>query len=260
MSRRMLLIAAATAAAAVAVPAAAQGATIERDPTSHELLLRANPGETNLVSIDGSRQLVISDIGAPLKVKGVRNCMPIAPDAVRCSSVRRIALDLGDGPDVASIATSRDVWISGGAGNDRYVARGTDGPSRVDFSGGFGTDVANYFFATEAVHVSVDGSLGSGRPGDLDRISRTVETVFGSAFDDVLEGDARDQTLQGLDGDDQIIGGTGQDVLSGGPGNDRIDAVDGELDAIDCGGQLVDSLLADAGGEASVVGCANVAG
>ena len=256
MPRRTLLMAAITAAVAIAAPAAAEAATIERDPNMHELLFRGSPDETNLVQVDGSHQLVISDLNAPIRLKGVPNCKRIDPRSVRCFLVRRLALDLNDGTDVATIATPRDVWISGGAGNDRYNALATEGRSRVDFSGGFGIDVANYFYATEGVHVAVDGSLGSGRPGDLDRIGRTVEHVYGSQFDDILEGASRDQDLRGGEGDDEIVGGQGEDTLVGGPGADRIDALDGESDAIDCGGQLLDSLLADPAGELSVVGCA----
>jgi Ca2+-binding RTX toxin-like protein len=170
---------------------------------------------------------------------------------------KRVALVLDDGNDVAVIATKREVWLNGDAGNDRYVAIGTDRPSQVDFSGGFGVDVANYFFATEGVHVGVDGAPFDGRPGDNDRIDRDVEAVFGSQHADVLTGTQREQRLVGFDGDDEISGGAAQDVLEGGDGQDRIDARDGELDTIDCGGELFDSVTADAA-ETSILGCAEV--
>ena len=93
-----------------------------------------------------------------------------------------------------------------------------------------------------------------GRPGDSDRIDRTVETVFGSQHADGLTGTRRDQQLFGFEGDDQIAGGAGRDVLDGGRGNDRIDARDGELDTIDCGGELQDQVMADPV-EASILGC-----
>jgi len=255
---RRIILAAALAVAALAVPAAAQGATLERfGGMPRTVLLTGAPAETNLVSVEGSRSVVISDLNAPIEVRRAPFCMPIDPRSVRCAGIKRIALDLNDGPDVASIATSREVWISGGAGDDRYVARGTDRPSRVDFSGGFGTDVANYGFASQGVRVGVDGFAGDGRPGDDDRIGRTVERVFGSPYADVLSGSHRAQQLYGFDGDDEISGGPGADLLSGGRGNDRIDARDGELDEIDCGGQLMDAVTADAS-EASILGCADV--
>ena len=58
-----------------------------------------------------------------------------------------------------------------------------------------------------------------------------------------------------MDGDDVVSGGPGQDALNGGSGIDRIDARDGELDAIDCGGQTLDQVMADPV-EASILGCA----
>jgi Ca2+-binding RTX toxin-like protein len=137
----------------------------------------------------------------------------------------------------------------------RPLQRGTGKPSQVDFDGGFGFDTANYFYATEGVVVGVDGAPFDGRPGDNDRIDREVERVVGSQFADVLTGTQRNQELVGSEGDDQIAGGPGQDLLNGGDGNDRIDAVDGELDTIDCGGQLQDQVMADPV-ENSILGCA----
>ena len=183
--------------------------------------------------------------------------MRLDSNSARCRLTKRVALDLGDANDVAAIATSREVWLNGGAGDDRYIALGTDAPSRVDFSGGFGVDVANYGFATEAVRVGVDDMPFDGRPGDNDRINRTVETVLGSPFEDVLIGTQRAQRLVGSDGDDVITGGPAQDVLEGGPGQDSIDARDGELDEIDCGGEMLDRVTADAS-ETSILGCAEV--
>ena len=247
------LLVAVVAAAAVAVPSAAHGATLERyDGIPHTVLLTGAPNETNLVTVDGT---VIGDINMPLRLDRRSGCKRLDSHAVRCPGIKRIWLDLNDGPDVASIATSREVWLSGGAGDDRYNALATDAPSRVDFSGGFGTDVASYTFATVGVRVGVDGMPFDGRPGDNDRIDRTVETVFGSAHADVLIGTQRDQRLSGSDGDDVIAGGPGQDVLDGGPGGDRLDARDGELDSLDCGGQTLDQVLADPV-ETSILGCA----
>ena len=256
---RFPLLAAVAVAAAVAVPSVAQGATVHQDGrTPHKLLVQAAPGETNLVSVNGSRAVVIRDDGTPLTLSGVPTCMPLDAHTVSCSAVRRVELDLGDGPDVAVIDTPREVEVEGGAGNDRYVATATDAPSRVDFDGGIGMDVANYGFATAGVHVSVDLSAGDGRPGDDDRIRRNVESVLGSQFADVLDGGPRAEHLAGLDGDDRITGGAGADVLSGGRGNDSVDARDGEADAVDCGGQTFDWAAVDVDAEASITGCAEV--
>jgi hypothetical protein len=256
---RIHLTAAVAIAAAVAVPSGAQGATHHPPrPTPHPGRRPAQYRETNLVSVEGSRSVVIHDTNAPITVDDVPTCMPLDARTVSCAAVRRIELDLGDGPDVAVIATPLPVAIDGGRGNDRYVAHATDAPSRVDFAGGIGLDTANYFFATAGVHVSVDLEAGDGRSGDDDRIRRDVESVLGSEFADVLTGSPRTEQLAGLDGDDQIIGGSGAELLTGGRGNDRIDARDGAPDTIDCGGQELDWAAVDTDAETSITGCAQV--
>jgi RTX calcium-binding nonapeptide repeat (4 copies) len=256
---RILVFAAVCIAAAIAMPSAAQGATVYQEgrPASG-LLVQADPGETNLVSVKGSMFLEIRDDGTPLKLARAGICKRLDAHAVRCRPLHRFDLDLEDGPDVAVIDTPHPVSIEGGNGPDRYVAAASDTPSRVDFEGGIGQDVANYFFATAGVGVSLDLAAGDGRPGDDDRIRRDVESVIGSEFADVITGSHHAERLAGGDGDDQITGGAGEDVLSGGPGNDRIDARDAGPDTVDCGGQLLDWAAVDVGIEASISGCAEV--
>jgi Ca2+-binding RTX toxin-like protein len=128
----------------------------------------------------------------------------------------------------------------------------------VDFAGGIGLDMANYFFASAGVNVAVDLEAGDGRPGDDDRIRRDVESVVGSSFADVLAGSHRTTRLAGSDGDDRITGGSGPEELSGGPGADRIDARDGTADTIDCGGQTLDRAVVDFGAEAAITGCGEI--
>ena len=260
--RRILLLAAVSITAAVALPSVAQGATVYQEgrPASG-LLVQADPGETNLISVKGSMFLEIRDEGTPLKLSGgAMKCKRLDAHAVRCKPLHRLDLDLQDGPDVAVVDTPHAVEIEGGNGPDRYVAVATDAPSRVDFDGGIGFDVANYGFATTGVNVSLDTPDGDGRPGDDDHIRRDVEGVIGSPFDDVLTGSRYAQHLTGGDGDDRITGGAGEDLLSGGPGNDRIDARDGEADAVDCGGWLLDWAAVDLGVDAPITGCAEVVG
>jgi Ca2+-binding RTX toxin-like protein len=254
--KRLPLLIAAFVAATVALPSVAQGATLERvrdSPRTVELL--AGPSETNLIGVeDRPGSVLIRDDAGPLKLKRATGCVRVDSNSARCFLTKRVWIDLGDRNDHANIASRREVALGGGAGNDTYIASGTDKPSRVDFFGGFGNDTANYHYATEGVRVGVDGKPFDGRPGDNDRIDNTVEIVFGSQFDDVLTGASREQSLFGFDGDDVIAGGAHQDTLDGGPGHDRIDARDGELDTIDCGGDLWDQLLADPV-ESSILGC-----
>jgi hypothetical protein len=191
---RRLLLAALVAAAVVVVPSAAQAATLEPfDGIRHTMLLTGAPDEVNLVSVTDAKGgvVVIEDVNLPLELRDARNCVAFDDRTVGCMNVKRVALDLNDGPDVATLATSREVWLNGGHGNDRYNAIGTSKPSHVDFDGGFGIDTASYFYATEGVVVGVDGAPFDGRPGDNDRIDREVEIVVGSQHADVLTGTER---------------------------------------------------------------------
>ena len=108
---------------------------------------------------------MIQDLNVPIKIDGVPACMPVDTHTVSCSrAVRVVELDLGIGPDVATIDTPHAVEVEGGPGNDRYNAAATDAPSRVTFSGGIGLDTANYFYATAGVDVSLDLEPGRRPP------------------------------------------------------------------------------------------------
>jgi hypothetical protein len=254
---RILVLTAAVIAAAVAVPSVANGAIVQQNG-KQRILVQDVPGEGNLVRVEGSKAVTITDDGTPITLNRVPGCMKIDSRAVRCTNVRAIDLDLGDGPDVANIATSKIVSVDAGRGNDTYLATAPDGmPTRVNYSGGDGVDVANYHHATSGVDVTVDRESGDGRPGDDDQILFDVERVFGSEHEDVLSGGDRTLQLLGMGGDDQITGGTAEELLAGGEGNDRIDARDGMLDTVDCGGWLQDFAATDII-EASVTGCAEV--
>jgi hypothetical protein len=257
---RLLLTAAVALAAAVAVPSVADAATLHQDgKRSHRVLLQDTAGDVNLISVQGSKHVLIQDANMPIEIDRVPWCMPVDAYTVSCSPwVQQIDMDLGGGPDVAVIESSKDIEIEGGTGRDRYVAGMTDGPSRVRYSGGIGLDTVNYGFATAGVGVAVDSDAADGRAGDDDQIFNDVEVVFGSQFDDVLTGGRHTLELDGRDGDDAITGGSGAESLQGGAGNDRIDARDGAADSIDCGGDLLDRATVDLGLEASITGCSEV--
>ena len=242
---RLLLPAAVALAAAVAVPSVADAATLHQDgKRSHRVLLQDTAGDVNLISVQGSKRVLIQDANLPIQIDDVPWCMPVDAYTVSCSPwVQQIDLDLGGAPDHAVIESSKDIEVEGGPGRDRLVAGMTDGPSRVRYSGGIGLDTVNYGYATAGVGVSVDTDAADGRPGDDDQIFNDVEVVLGSQFDDVLAGGRHTLELDGLDGDDVITGGSGAETLSGGEGQDRIEARDG---------------TADSGLEASIARCAQV--
>ena len=256
--RRILITAAVAIAAAAALPQVAQGATLHQNG-KHRVLLQDTAGDANLVTVEGSKRVLIQDNNVPIEVDDVPACMPVDAYSVSCApSVRNIEVDLGDGFDVATVNSTKPIEVEGGHGRDRFNAGLTDGPSQVRWVGGIGLDTLSYGLAATGVDVAVDLESGDGRPGDDDQVFNDVEAVVGSQFDDVLTGGRHTLQLSGLGGNDTITGGAGAEQLLGGEGSDRIDARDGAADAIDCGGwPFADLALVDLT-EASISRCATV--
>lgn len=156
--------------------------------------------------------------------------------------------------DVGDIATARNGdYGYGGLGDDTLHASGHDddegGPSHLfgnkgkdrlvgegivhGLFGGPGNDTlrggrATYTEATQGVQVDLEAerAVGDGRDKLVD-----IAGVFGSGFDDTIEGSARDDFLYGDKGDDDLDGRAGDDLLDGGTGVDT--CVDGETET-DC--------------------------
>src|SRR6185503_12067267 len=106
------ITAAVAVAAAVAVPSVADAATIHKDGrTPHRILLQDETGDTNLLSVEGSKSVVFRDLNAPISIDRVPTCMPLDAYSVSCSAVKRVEVELGDGPDHANISTSLPVEL-----------------------------------------------------------------------------------------------------------------------------------------------------
>ena len=116
------------------------------------------------------------------------------------------------------IGDAGDNYLSGGRGNATFIG----GAGNDRFDGTFGTsDVADYSGSTGPIVVDM-GWGGSGSvsgPDGLDYIYR-VESVIGTAFDDVMTGGT---TYSG----DELHGGGGNDILGGSFYSDRYDLLDG---------------------------------
>ncbi len=151
-------------------------------------------------------------------------------------------------------------YLSGGDGNDEL--RGEDGDDFLAgdlgsdvIDGGGGFDGVGYF---ELYRYNADGSrinvkptdagatvnldanaptTGNGIDGENDTLAG-IEDVDGSFASDVLNGSTVSNVLYGNGGNDLITGGAGNDNLQGGGGADTINAQDGEVDAVDCGGGI----------------------
>ncbi|MEJ7933323.1 hypothetical protein WG907_03520 [Sphingobium sp. AN558] len=159
----------------------------------------------------------------------------------------------GDGADNTIIGNAGNDWLLGQAGADYLVGgAGNDvligGAGNDLMDGGDGMDVAYYRDATASVysvaaHGAKDNMVDGQNYGiaiDLNNINNNfgdalvdglvnVESIWGSAFDDVIGADNSGSQLAGFEGndhldarggDDSLYGGAGQDILTGGSGFD----------------------------------------
>ncbi|VDC33193.1 M10 family metallopeptidase C-terminal domain-containing protein [Pseudogemmobacter humi] len=107
--------------------------------------------------------------------------------------------------------------LYGGGGNDFLF--GGSGADRLD--GGEGLDTAYYSTSTSGVRA--DMIYGSTNTGDAaGDIYISIESLYGSAYNDTLGGDNANNVLFGWDGHDAIDGRGGNDHIYGGAGNDRL--------------------------------------
>lgn len=107
--------------------------------------------------------------------------------------------------------------IVGNAADNRLDGHGGDDT----LDGAAGSDWVEYNQAQAAVQVSLALGLATGADGNDVLIS--IENVYGSVYDDVIDGNAGSNSLYGRAGDDFLSGGLGDDILIGHLGNDRID-------------------------------------
>jgi Ca2+-binding RTX toxin-like protein len=154
----------------------------------------------------------------------------------------------GPGDDALAGATV----VEGDGGSDLLIAA----PCGETIDGGPGIDSVSFARMKQGVEATLGGTAGfAPGPGLVGgcgfggppptQISGSVESIEGSAFDDLLDGDSAPNIVLGRGGEDTIHGGGGADFLVGGlgldsihgaGGADRLYARDGEPDrAIDCG-------------------------
>ncbi|MCK9249725.1 MAG: hypothetical protein M0P31_12230 [Solirubrobacteraceae bacterium] len=154
--------------------------------------------------------------------------------------------------DFGTSSPGGDDLLDGGAGDDefeQYVGFGSPASLAGDdtYIGGPGNDSFSYFHRADAVSITLDGIADDGMAGEADNIHPDIETVGGSAGDDVIVGSPGDDILWGGDGDDVIHGLAGDDQLSGDDGDDTIDGGPG-ADRI-AGGCMSDVLIGGPGAD-----------
>ncbi|MBZ0129747.1 MAG: M10 family metallopeptidase C-terminal domain-containing protein [Rhodobacteraceae bacterium] len=141
-------------------------------------------------------------------------------------------LDGGDGNDVLDGGHGKDDAF-GGAGRDRFVISANhygdnvDGGSDVDtldLSGWLtGAGLAASVNLITGVYEIVVNSFGDNGTYTIN----SIENVFGTAYDDTIQGDGRRNLLRGNDGNDSVVAGGGNDRVYGGGGNDTLSGRDG---------------------------------
>jgi Ca2+-binding RTX toxin-like protein len=120
--------------------------------------------------------------------------------------------------------------LYGGGGYDKlYGDQGNDtlngGSDNDTLDGGEGFDFADYSSAPGAVRVDLfdpgkNSGAASGAAGN--DILVNIEGIFGSNFNDTLEGQNGNNILYGGNGNDFVDGGIGYDTLYGEDGNDTL--------------------------------------
>ncbi|MCB1366338.1 MAG: M10 family metallopeptidase C-terminal domain-containing protein [Rhodobacteraceae bacterium] len=141
-------------------------------------------------------------------------------------------LEGGDGNDVLDGGHGKDDAF-GGAGRDRFVISANhygdnvDGGSDVDtldLSGWLtGAGLAASVNLITGVYEIVVNSFGDNGTYTIN----SIENVFGTAYDDTIQGDGRRNLLRGNDGNDAVVAGGGNDRVYGGGGNDTLSGRDG---------------------------------
>ncbi len=127
-----------------------------------------------------------------------------------------------------------DDYLSAGRGNDLLDGGWDDdvldgGAGADSLIGGMGRDTASYRSASAGVMVDLaNGGITNDAAGDT---YSGIEDVWGSAYDDIINGDNGANLLAGSygndflfgqGGDDWIYGGRGDDTIRGGEGSDRL--------------------------------------
>ncbi len=193
------------------------------------IVVRAAPGETNLITVRRSAGgVVIEDTGAPL----TGECEPSGTGRFcRGTDFGVVDVFLGDGNDTLD----HDGYGAIDAGDGDDDIRVTNGIA--DLVGGAGADrldatgateaYVSYFGHTADVSVRVNGLPDDGALGEGDNVIGPIVGIGGGSGNDYLESGPVTRSLFGGDGDDTLVGNPERNFLDGGAGADQLLAGDG---------------------------------
>jgi Ca2+-binding RTX toxin-like protein len=114
----------------------------------------------------------------------------------------------GSGQGDTLIGDAGNNVLDGGNGNDTLI--GGEGADTL-IGGGGTADTASYALSSAGVTVNLANGTGTGGDAQGDMLSG-VESLFGSAYDDVLTGDGNANAFTGGSGADALNGGGGTDT------------------------------------------------
>ena len=197
-------------------------------------------------------------------INGVQQVDPVVPSLVTLWTWLITAGDDsivgGDGGDRFAAGAGNDVvygkggddliyggdgadYLDGGAGNDKvYGNAGNDtlvyGGGTDTLDGGTGIDVADFSSMSSALYVNLGaGGFEAWTSGTQSATATnltlaiadlvSIETIVGTAWNDVMIGNGSANKLSGGAGADSLSGGGGNDTLSGGAGNDQLNGGSG---------------------------------
>jgi Ca2+-binding RTX toxin-like protein len=118
---------------------------------------------------------------------------------------------------------ANDNVLSGLGGND--LLEGGAGADTLD--GGWGVDKASYLHSPAGVTVNLLWGSASGGDAEGDKLI-SIESLYGSEYDDGLFGDNGANTLNGDSGNDTLLGFGDKDFLDGNFGHDSLNGGGGD--------------------------------
>ncbi|OFW90336.1 MAG: hypothetical protein A3B66_02345 [Alphaproteobacteria bacterium RIFCSPHIGHO2_02_FULL_46_13] len=132
---------------------------------------------------------------------------------------------LSPGNDTFWGSSVKDI-VRGFEGNDLFFGFAGDD----DIDGGTGRDEISYYYSGSRINADLDSHIILDGNGGVDTVT-SIEIVYGSFYNDTINGDENanflygnpgDDIINGRDGNDELYGGFGNDVLNGGAGDDLI--------------------------------------
>jgi len=207
-------------------------------------VIRGGGGSDILVGGDGVDQLRFDDLDADGIILSLETSTASYADDGSVDSFSEFELYATTNQDDLVYTSSNVDYVEGLAGDDHFL--GSSGSDEL--FGGDGSDLVDYSSMGDIDHI--EATLDEGNTvtvtvvgGDDDQIT-SIESITGSAGDDIIIGDSFDNMfsgaagndlLDGAGGDDHLFGDSGDDSFVSGTGDDIFDGGDGR-DVIDYSG------------------------